>query len=411
VKKALPYIILSVVIVAVILLLYSDHTNPEKRFDHRISLRKRDKIPYGTFIAFEQLKYLFPGATISTNKKEPAYWDSLTIHDTDQVLIAVTPRFFADEYEMRRILKFAEGGNDVFISTAVVSEEVRQALDCNVSYFDLGGLFSGQVTNDSLIVSLGNPPFAKSFNYSYPGHRFSSRFERINRDITTVLGSGEGGTINFIHMKAGKGNVYVHLSPLAFSNYFLLHNNNMRYYEDVLSVISPAVNRVVWDEYFLNKRYYYENDEDRNRSGWFTTFMGYKSLKWALLTAILALLVFVLLEMRRKQRYIPAIAKPKNDSLDFVKTIGRLYFEKGDHNNLARKMSSYFLEHVRNKYKIPTGQLNEEFIQKLQFKTGCSEAELKEIISFIHHAETGGTISNAQLAAFHKQLESFYQKA
>ena len=77
-------------------------------------------------------------------------------------------------------------------------------------------------------------------------------------------------------------------------------------------------------------------------------------MKWAaLLTAIFALLLYVVLEMRRKQRTIPVMTKPKNDSLEFVKTIGRLYHDKGDHKNLCRKMSAYFLEHVRNRYKLP----------------------------------------------------------
>ena len=71
--------------------------------------------------------------------------------------------------------------------------------------------------------------------------------------------------------------------------------------------------------------------------------------------------------MRRKQRYIPVVAKPKNDSLDFVKTIGRLYYDKGDHKNLSRKMGAFFLEHVRSRYKLPTGTLNEEFINNSYF--------------------------------------------
>ena len=128
------------------------------------------------------------------------------------------------------------------------------------------------------------------------------------------------------------------------------------------------------------------------------------------MTAMGLLLLFVLFEMRRKQRYIPVMSKPRNDSMDFVKTIGRLYFEKGDHHNLARKMSSYFLEYVRNKYKLQTGNLDDEFVKKLQFKTGVPETELQEIITFIR-AINQNAIGNRQLAAFYKQLEAFYLKA
>ena len=141
-----------------------------------------------------------------------------------------------------------------------------------------------------------------------------------------------------------------------------------------------------------------------------TVLFQYPGLKWALLVAMFTLLLYVLMEMRRKQRLIPVMNKPKNDSLDFVKTIGRLYYEKGDNVNLCRKMASYFLEHVRNKYKLPTGTLDDEFVKKLQFKTGCEETEIQNIVSAIKALRTTTKMSDKQVADFHKKLESFYQK-
>jgi hypothetical protein len=94
-----------------------------------------------------------------------------------------------------------------------------------------------------------------------------------------------------------------------------------------------------------------------------------------------------------------------------VKTIGRLYYDKGDHKNLCRKMGSYFLEHVRMKYKLPTGTLDEEFLKNLQYKSGVEESEIRSIVSFIKHLNEPVAINNKQLSDFHKQLESFYKKA
>jgi hypothetical protein len=114
--------------------------------------------------------------------------------------------------------------------------------------------------------------------------------------------------------------------------------------------------------------------------------------------------------MRRKQRVIPVVAKPRNDSLDFVKTIGRLYFDKGDHKNLARKMSAYFLEHVRNKYKISTSSLNEDFIKNLQYKSGATEQEIMTIVSFINTIDEAPDVNPKLLMDFHRNLELFYKK-
>jgi hypothetical protein len=202
----------------------------------------------------------------------------------------------------------------------------------------------------------------------------------------------------------GKGNIYIHLAPLAFSNYFILHHNNIGYYDNVLSVIPGSVKKVIWDEYFLTKR----NDPKKNKN-WISILFQYPALRAALLTAFIMLLLYVLLEMRRKQRIIPVMNKPVNDSLDFLKTIGRLYYDKKDHRNLSRKMASYFLEHVRNRYKLATNTLDEDFIKALFFKSGYDEKKLREIISFIEFIDTTPAISDSQLTDFYKHLESFYK--
>ena len=245
--------------------------------------------------------------------------------------------------------------------------------------------------------------------YSYPGKTFSSYFSSIDSSTTDVLGYDEMRRPDFIRLHAGKGNFYVHTEPLAFSNYFILHKNNIDYYEKALSVIRPGVTKVLWDEYYLNKRSSGENPE--KKKSWLTVLLRYPALKAALLTAIIALLLYVLLEMRRKQRFIPVLTKPRNDSLDFVKTIGRLYYDKGDHKNLCRKMGSYFLEHVRNKYKLPTSSLDDELVKNLQYKSGVEEPEIRDIISFIKRLDEAEAINNDQLTNFHKKLESFYKKA
>ena len=74
-------------------------------------------------------------------------------------------------------------------------------------------------------------------------------------------------------------------------------------------------------------------------------------------------------------------------------------------------MGTYFLEYVRNRYKLPTGNLDETFIQQLQFKTGAAEKEIRGIVSFIKYVEDSPAVSAVDVSAFHQQLESFYKNA
>jgi hypothetical protein len=407
-KRYTPYLLAGLLATAVIILFITGNNNRKKHrsLNERITLRRQDKIPYGTYIAFRNLKYLFPHASISPSRKEPGYWDSLSNYDSGQAFIAITDRFTPYDDEMQRLISFAENGNDVFVSARYISSAADRLLGCNSSAYDLS-LVTIKKDTENVRLTLDHPPFDKKKSYAYPGRSFYSYFSSIDTTTTEVLGYDQLDRPVFIHLRAGKGNFYVHLEPLAFSNYFLLHKENIEYYEKALSVITPTVSKIAWDEYYLNRR----EDQDREpKKGWLSVLFRYPAMRAALLTAIFTLLLYVLLEMRRKQRVIPVVTKPRNDSLDFVKTIGRLYYDKGDHKNLCRKMGAYFLEHVRSRYKLPTGDLGDEFVKTLQYKSGADEATIRGIISFIKYTEDAPAISDRELTDFHKQLESFYQK-
>lgn len=413
-KKFIPYL-LGVLLLGALLALFLTRKSEQKRqVDQRVTLRRQDKIPYATYVAFSNLKYLFPGAKVKVTRKEPGFWDSVSAYSPGQAYIAITERFGADEAEMNQLISFAKAGNDVFISARYISSEADDRLGCGSNAFDLS-YFQSDADKDGAKFYLHTPPFQDTVAYQYPGRTFYSYFTRVDSATTQVLGHDEAGKPTFIRLRTGEGNFYVHLEPLAFSNYFLLHKQNIGYYEKALSVIRPDVQTIIWDEYYQRKKPDYAANQ--KKKGWLSVLMNMKNeagdhpFRAAFWLLAGLLVVYVGMEMRRRQRYIPVIRKPANDSLDFVKTIGRLYYGKGDHRNLCRKMAAYFLEHIRSKYKLSTSVLNEDFVQLLHFKSGVGEQEIMEIVTFIKQLEQAAGVTDKQLAAFHKQLESFYQKA
>lgn len=409
-KKYIPHIIISLVVISAVVLFIIDRNLRSRKFDDRITFQKKHKIPYGLFVAYNNLRHLFPQASVFVNKQEPGYWDSLYTYDSGQALIIISPSFNADEYEMRKIIEFVKNGNDVLISARYISSEAEKLLKCETSIFGVSYLMrrQGIIAGDTLTVSLFDPPFKHRSKYSYPGFNFNAWAYKFDSTISNKLGGDELDRPNFLQFNAGKGHLYLHLAPLTFSNYFLLHKKNMDYYEKVFSLFSPHTKKIAWDEYYLRKKYAGEREE---RTGWMKVLFRFPELKAALLTAIFTLLLFVLIEMRRKQRHIPVIAKPRNDSLDFVKTIGRLYHDKSDHTNLSRKMSSYFLDYIRTRFNLLTNKLDTDFIHSLHIKSGFPEENIKEIVSFINYLEGPNYVNDEQLIAFHKKLEEFYKSA
>lgn len=411
--KYIPYIAGVLLVAAVVILFATGGSDKKKKFEERITLKRQDKIPYGTFATYRNLKHLFPKANIYTSRQEPGYWDSLSLYDDRQAYISICYNFSIYEDEMKRLVRFAERGNDVFISARELSYSAEKMITQADNESDLRNYFRNNFqsdNSDSLTISLLDPPYSGGYaEYRYPGKRRIGFFETLNNATTDIFGNDEGGAPYFIHLRIGKGNFFVHRAPLAFTNYFILHKNNIEYYEKALSVINPDVTKVVWDEYFLYKRS--DSNTKNEKKSWLNVLFRYPALRAALLTAIITLILYVLMEIRRKQRYIPVVTAPRNDSLDFVKTIGRLYYDKGDHKNLCRKMGAYFLEHVRNRFKLSTGTLDEDFIKKLRFKSGVEESEIRGIVSFIKYIDDAPAIKADALTDFHKQLEYFYKKA
>lgn len=405
-KKAFPYIIGVLVLIAALALSLTMKKG-ERKLNERLSFSRKDKIPYGTYVAYENLKYLFPDASVKVNRLSPEKWYADSVLFPRQALIIITPQFLPDEDEMDKLIAFAQKGNSVFISTRVLSYNAQEMLHCRTPYNEFVFFANAVGMDDTLNVLLNNPPFTKKTDFLYPGKRFESHLYKYDTAITNILGTNKDEFKNFIHLKTGKGNIFLHMAPVAFTNYFLLHKDNAGYYDEALSVIPKDVTDVTWDEYYLHKLY--EGNYNKGNRGWLYVLLKYPPFKWGLLVAIIAIGLFVLLETRRKQRYIPFVSKPKNDSLDFVKTIGRLYYEKNDHRDLAKKMGLYFLEHIRNTYKLPTGQLDEEFVKNLHYKSGYNQSDLKKIVSFIDFVNEAPGVTDAQLAEFHKDLEDFYK--
>ncbi|MFZ2863917.1 MAG: hypothetical protein WA440_04120, partial [Ignavibacteriaceae bacterium] len=97
--------ILPVIIVAIIFLIVKIFT-PEPT-DWKQSYSKNDKIPYGSYILYEQLNQLFPGKNIeSTNL--PFYNISIQREIKEKNIIIICNYFNPDELDTRVLLELLD---------------------------------------------------------------------------------------------------------------------------------------------------------------------------------------------------------------------------------------------------------------------------------------------------------------
>ncbi len=367
----------------------------QKNLDRRVSLWRMDKIPYGTAYAYDNLSSIFPGADIRTSNRFPALFRSESNDDTARALIILSPRFAPEPEDMQSIIRFAATGeNQVFISALSFGDTVMGMLHLKRNLIFYG-------SGDSTEVSLLNPVSRKWIAYDYPGYSYDSYFEGLDTGYTMVLGKDMRGNPDFIRISyAHGGAIFIHLNPFVFSNFFLLHDMNKSYYDLALSYMPARTAVVEWSDYFRFSR-------KTDHFSALRFILSKRSLRWAFWLTLFLFLILFLVESKRKQRPITVIPALRNASEDFVKTIGRVYFQQKNNQNLAVKMVTAFLEHIRSAYNLSTSMLNDEFAHKLAFRTGRPVNEIMHVIQLIHEARLNPDLSDQELMDLHQQISQF----
>lgn len=396
-------IILVITVIAIVclgLLMKGSVGDKPGKFDDRVSLREDHKIPYGYYAVRQVVPSLFAGVPVRSTLNSPAMWE-LDPDSSGRVVFLPCLRFNASENELDKIYKFVSNGNHVFIISRNLSYEAKTFLGLGVN----GVVSDGYSEDEGLEVKLLAPLTGVDSSYSYEGKKYSALFRDPDSSRLLSFGTNEEGFSNFAQLRAGKGTITLHLAPLVYSNYFLLQKNNIEYLERSFSVLPDGIKDVQWNEYYFTRR----DITDEKEPSWLSVLFRFPSFRWAFLTALLLLLLYAALEMRRRQRVIPVMKKPVNDSLDFVQTIGRLYYDRKDHKDLAMKMTGYFLEDVRNRFKLSTALLDKAFTESLQMKSGYPPDKLAELMDAMHFINSEPDISEDTLYRYHRQLENFYQ--
>lgn len=386
-----------------LLLLLASLAGCGKQISKRVSFWRNDKIPYGTWYAWHHLGYLFPKAEVLTTNSSPVTFYGM--NESGSAYFVIGHSLEPDEKELKAILNYALAGNHVFVSALSIGQNMLDSFRLSASVNK--PLF---LKGDSLTLSLADPDTYDSLSFSYPGIRAANYFTSLDSTITTILGKDIAGNANFVKFSyEGGGSVLLHLAPAAFTNFFLLHRENKNYYDLALSSLPDSVNTIWWDDYYRTHTNGVGNAE-RSSYSKLGVFLQNEVLRWAFWLSLLLFAIIYIFESKRKQRVVPVITPLNNTSLDFVKTVGRLYYQRKDNKNLAEKMSAHFLSHVRMRYRLPTAELTEDFVKQLSYKSGYPFAPLNEIVTQIKGLENKQSVSDEELLAFNSKTENFYKQ-
>ncbi|MGH2666358.1 DUF4350 domain-containing protein [Flavobacterium sp.] len=358
----------------------------------------KDKTPFGLYVFDKEANSFFKNQKIEKVNVTPYeflndkfdYEDTISNNYTVKGTVLNISEFSdLDEQSAEELCSYVSYGNTVFLSSKELPAFLLDSLKIKTN---LEYKYKDSIYNWVANKKLGTKKYKITEGI---GNAYFSKIDTLN---TTVLGyqSGDSTRANFIKVKYYDGAFLLHTQPAAFTNFHLLKADHHEYAEKVLSYIPKET------IYWYTKG---QNGEVISDSP-MRYILSQQALKWAWWISLIGIAVFIIFNAKRKQRIVP-IKKPlTNTTVDFIRTIGNLYYQEGDHDNIIDKKIIYFLEKIRNEYLIDTSQLDDDFVKRLHHKSGKSITDIQKVVFLINvHRRSPNDSIEADLIQINNAIE------
>lgn len=381
-RYILPLIIISIVLFVLKL------TEP-KEVDWKDSFSMKDKIPFGSYVMYDILKDLFEKNTV--NQINFPIYNTLKNKSYQNVnYLVICNNFDPDDLDIQYMLDFVYEGNTMFIAATGFGKRFSDSLQIKIQpeFF----------ADDSLYVSLSHTKFYALDSTIIRTSSFHSYLKEFDTTYTNVLGTDGNGSTNFIEYYYGEGRIFIHTIPHSFTNYNIL-NDDAKYVSGVFSHLSNG--NILWDEYY--------KEVNKYSSTPLKFILSNTELSWSYFTLIVSLLLFITFRGKRQQRIIPVIKPLANTTVEFIETIGNLYFRQRNHKNIAEKKIAYLLDHLRNRYGIKVIEINDELKALVAQKTKFGIENTSELFNNIRMVKRLDKIDQKLLFNLNNIIEKFYK--
>jgi len=399
-KKGKIYIVIAVIAIALIMLA---QYNKPKELNWFPSYVAQHKIPYGTYVLNDLMKTLFQKNIEQVSQPPYTFLNKNKEASGTYVLINGNVNF--EETELNVLLDWVSLGNTLFIASERFEEQLLDTLNLTTSslYADFG-------EETSQLYQLVNPALKTEAPLIFEKDSHARFFNAIDTLNTTVIGlvdnyekqAIEEEHFNVIEQDFGEGKIILSTFPKAFTNYFILKNDNRRYTAGLLSYID-GTRPIYMDNHHKSGKTFYTSP--------MYIFLNTKELKWAYYITLIGALLYVVFEGKRKQRAIPVVVPLKNQTLAFTRTIADMYYEKGQQKPISEHKIAQFLEYIRSHFYMESIKRDENFYNNLASRSSHNIKEVKRMFSYFEQLQKQTQVSDTQLKKLNTLIEEFKHKA
>lgn len=390
-KRNIIFIVFSVLLFVLLMFLESNRKEP---LSWKQTFCGKDKIPYGTYVLKHLLADLYPENSVQENG-EGIFMFHKVNPDIQRCKFLFITNYFSLDNELEELTHIIKNWNDVFIAAESFDSQLADSLDFSVKYKFTEILDSNRYTTIHFTNSAIDNEKGFRVNEALTGCYLSYK----DTSHTAVLAVDADKNPIFIKIWHGNGDFYICSTPLLFTNYNILYGNS-EYPFKALSYVRG--HKFIWDEYY--KPYKTEVETPVRY------VLTQPALKAAYMLLMITVLIYIFFKGKRRQRIIPVIKPPQNLSLDYVTTVGRLYFSNGNNRDIAMKRYVHFCDYLRNKYNIKSIAIEPDFFNMLSQQSGVKLETVSVLFKLANHIHYQTWTSDEVLMSFNEKIEEFYMK-
>ncbi|MGW8122791.1 DUF4350 domain-containing protein [Roseivirga echinicomitans] len=397
--KDKKYLLFFIAILTIYVVYEMQKPKPE---DWSVTFHYRDRIPFGSLVTHDLMKDIFDQEVVPSSFK--TMYELLEEDEIDDNILAIASDLMLNENDFASLLAHVEKGHTVllatqdFISAIEDSLNFKTELEKRLNRFDLSEV-ENQLAEEAKNQVRFALPNGEERTFIFPTLATAGFFHSIENDSITEMAWREDGKPVLIKYHNGLGDLYLSTMPLAFTNYFVLHEETSAFASALLSLFPK-------EEHLLHVEYYQVGKIESTSE--IRALLSYPALRWAIFILLGTLLIFLLFESKRKQRIIAVIPPVKNATLDFVQTLGQLYHQQKNHKNLAQKRILFWKDLVRSRYMLRTDKLDELFKLELARKSGVEKMTVFALVELIERIEKNDIIEEGELLMMEKLMNEFY---
>lgn len=392
-KKRIIFYVLGLLLVAYIMPVVKNWS-PSYSKDHNW--------PYGAEVTLDVWSDLFEN--VELKEADLPIWNTLQDidHDERHLYVLFDGSMYFDSLNRSSLLEFVNEGNSVFISANSHDSKLLDTI--GISSEEYFGDFSRVLRGMQLDTVALDFFESRDSSYSFliaDYHNYYESIDSVNSEIIALAHGLEKDHLTYIKVRFGNGYFYLHNQPLLLTNYYILQDEGKRYLERLTSYL-PS-HKVIWDNS-------HKAINALSKRSPLHVILSSVALKWAYWLCIIGLLLLFLFRTKRRQRVIPVIEPPANDSVDFTKTMGSLYFNTASNKTIALKKINILKEYLSREMYLRDIEFTQIEIARIVNKSNQSKDDVEKLFELINRIQESQSISPSRLKLLNKRINQLMGK-